>query len=302
MEKIFRKNKQDNKMKKEEFMSELENYLIGISKEDKKEILQDYEEHFRVGKRENRTEAEISKSLGSPKQIAREVRKELRKFSEVEDLKNEAIETFVVAKKLTKRVFRETKEKTIEIIDNFNHNEYGDRKILFWILGIFAFISLFAGFSGRGLFLIISLLIFAGLILAYSRNKNKKKKTSKRRIHGKEVKKSGKINILRLVLIILFNLIIFIGFWISLFFAILGILIASFVSILTGFVLIAFSIFGLIGYNNSNTIDILLSILFAGIGISIFSLLFTFVFRKILKGFFVLTKKYIELNSRFIRK
>lgn len=82
MEIIFGKNKGANKrlehkMNKKQFIHELEKNLREISKEDKKEILRDYEEHFSVGKSKGRKEEEISKSLGNPKQIAKQARLEL---------------------------------------------------------------------------------------------------------------------------------------------------------------------------------------------------------------------------------
>ena len=44
-------------MNKKEFFKELNEYLIGINKKEKKDILQDYEEHFKIGKKKKRTES-----------------------------------------------------------------------------------------------------------------------------------------------------------------------------------------------------------------------------------------------------
>jgi uncharacterized membrane protein len=48
--------------------------LGGISYADKKEILSDYEEHFRGGLEDGKTEEEISASLGQPRAIAKSYR------------------------------------------------------------------------------------------------------------------------------------------------------------------------------------------------------------------------------------
>lgn len=287
-------------MKKDEFMSELESHLIGISKEDKLEILQDYEEHFKIGKKKKRTEAEISRSLGDPKQIARDVRRELSGPSGAEDLKNEAIETFVAAKKLTKHVFVDVSDKVVEFVDNFNNNKYGDRNFLFWGSFVVALIFMIIGLAGNGFLFFISLLLWGYLIISHVRNKKVKKVEIKQKQVSK--KRSKKISPLKLILVILFNLLIFIGVWGSVFCALIALFISSIVSVLSGFVVFIFAIFGLIRYNSQATIDLLFSSLFAGVGVGIFGVLFTYLFERALGGFFKLTKKYFELNLRFIRK
>jgi uncharacterized membrane protein len=64
-------------MKKKEFIKELNKNLKGLSKEDREEIIEDYEEHFEIGKKKKREESEIAKSLGNPKQIAKQAKLEL---------------------------------------------------------------------------------------------------------------------------------------------------------------------------------------------------------------------------------
>lgn len=64
-------------MNKKQFISEFEKNLKGVSKEDKKEIISDYEEHFAIGKKKKRKESEIAKSLGNPKQLAKQAKMEL---------------------------------------------------------------------------------------------------------------------------------------------------------------------------------------------------------------------------------
>lgn len=61
-------------MNRIEFISKLDNSLKGISYEDKKEIIYDYEEHFTVGIEQGKTEDEIANDLGDPKFIAKQFR------------------------------------------------------------------------------------------------------------------------------------------------------------------------------------------------------------------------------------
>lgn len=65
-------------MNKKQFLCELEKNLNHLKKEDKEEILQDYADHFKIGKKEGRKETEIAKSLGDPVKIAKDVKEELK--------------------------------------------------------------------------------------------------------------------------------------------------------------------------------------------------------------------------------
>lgn len=58
-------------MTKSEFMNILEGLLNSIPYEDKKDIMYDYEEHFRIGLQNGKTEDEICNSLGEPKALAK---------------------------------------------------------------------------------------------------------------------------------------------------------------------------------------------------------------------------------------
>ncbi|MCS1350708.1 DUF1700 domain-containing protein [Mechercharimyces sp. CAU 1602] len=60
-------------MTKDQFMKELAVSLKEIEKEELHDILQDYEEHFAVGKEKGESEESMTASLGSPTQIAKEV-------------------------------------------------------------------------------------------------------------------------------------------------------------------------------------------------------------------------------------
>ena len=46
-------------MNKKQFIHEFEKNLKGVSREDKKEIIQDYEEHFAIGKKKGRKEERV---------------------------------------------------------------------------------------------------------------------------------------------------------------------------------------------------------------------------------------------------
>src|SRR5690625_5170729 len=61
-------------MTKNNFLSQLTNLLKKLPEKERVEILQDYVDHFAFGLEEGKTEEEIVKSLGSPSQIAKEIR------------------------------------------------------------------------------------------------------------------------------------------------------------------------------------------------------------------------------------
>lgn len=57
-------------MTRKEFLTALDQYLVTLSAEEKADIISDYEEHFRVGLENGKTEAEIAATLGSPYDVA----------------------------------------------------------------------------------------------------------------------------------------------------------------------------------------------------------------------------------------
>ena len=61
-------------MNKKEFLGRLSELIKDIPEEEKKDILFDYEEHFRIGLEKGRKEEEIAASLGDPKIIAKQSR------------------------------------------------------------------------------------------------------------------------------------------------------------------------------------------------------------------------------------
>ncbi|GHU61820.1 hypothetical protein FACS189418_2130 [Clostridia bacterium] len=60
-------------MTKIEFMSELKIGLKRLEVAEREDILRDYDEHFMMGMQEGKTEEEICKSLGEPKQMSKEL-------------------------------------------------------------------------------------------------------------------------------------------------------------------------------------------------------------------------------------
>lgn len=60
-------------MTKNQFLAELERHLNKLPKQELEDILRDYEEYFQNALSDGKTEQEIAKSLGSPKQLAKEL-------------------------------------------------------------------------------------------------------------------------------------------------------------------------------------------------------------------------------------
>ena len=60
-------------MTKNQFLQELATALKHLTKAERFEVLQDYQEHFDSGLAAGKTESEIINSLGSPRQIATEI-------------------------------------------------------------------------------------------------------------------------------------------------------------------------------------------------------------------------------------
>ncbi|WP_046175303.1 DUF1700 domain-containing protein [Domibacillus indicus] len=60
-------------MNKKQFLQQLDSALQGLSQEERRDILQDYEEYFASGLEEGKSEEEIASALGSPRQIGKEL-------------------------------------------------------------------------------------------------------------------------------------------------------------------------------------------------------------------------------------
>lgn len=63
-------------MNREEYLEKLSMELRKVPKEDRDDILSDYEEHFLIGMEKGRSEEEISKALGNPRKVARQMKVE----------------------------------------------------------------------------------------------------------------------------------------------------------------------------------------------------------------------------------
>jgi uncharacterized membrane protein len=60
------------KLNKNEYLKALGNLLAGLPEEEKNDILYDYEEHFRIGTENGKSEEEIASSLGDVRAIAKQ--------------------------------------------------------------------------------------------------------------------------------------------------------------------------------------------------------------------------------------
>ncbi len=58
-------------MRRDEFLSELRRALGRMSDQEKRDVMYDYEEHFRMGMAEGKSEEEIARSLGNPRLIGK---------------------------------------------------------------------------------------------------------------------------------------------------------------------------------------------------------------------------------------
>lgn len=60
-------------MNEKQFLMQLHDGIKVLSADERKDILNDYEEHFAEGKEEGKAEEEIADALGSPEKIAKEI-------------------------------------------------------------------------------------------------------------------------------------------------------------------------------------------------------------------------------------
>ncbi len=101
-------------MNKEEYLQKLEQHLKKyLSKEEIKDILMDYNEYFEDGRRQNKSDIEISAKLGDPEVIASQFTEEIQE--EMRKKHNEDIEKI---KETTSSVINNIKEKAEFITKN----------------------------------------------------------------------------------------------------------------------------------------------------------------------------------------
>ncbi len=279
-------------MNRKEFMDELKEHLVGVSKVDRDEIIEDYEEHFKIGKREKRSEKDIVESLGDPRQIAKDARGELSGSNKGE-LKDEAVDTWVAVKKLSRQVWGRVKEITeIEKV-RYPRGEFTNEGWIFLILLLLSIIT------DHSLFILGTVAVVIYSALKYS---NRKDGARNKKAKGTKKKSKGKTNSVRFVISLLFNLLFFFWVWFSVFWVIIGLFIGSIAILISGVVVLGFAIFSLFGYHTVMMGSMIFSGLFAGIGLILLGGLLTDLSEKVMRLFFWATKKYIELNMRFIEE
>ncbi len=71
-------------MNKDEYLERLTELVKDMPKEEREDILLDYEEHFMIGLEKGRTEEEISRALGDPETVAKQIKVE-QKIKKAED-------------------------------------------------------------------------------------------------------------------------------------------------------------------------------------------------------------------------
>jgi uncharacterized membrane protein len=278
-------------MNKKEFLEELEDHLIGVPKEDREEVLQDYADHFRIGKGKKRSEADIIKSLGEPKDIAREIRRELASSKNTE-ITSEAIETWVAIKKLAVHLFMEARDAIGSVLGTAK----GSKVPTFILFGLIAL----------GLLIIIDstfLIVVVGcgigfMLYQYFRNKESKEDKKK----SKTSKTERGSDPAKVIISVLFNALFFVWLWISIFATVIGFFISSIATAIAGTAVIVFSAYSLVAHGTELINGLLYAGLFAGIGVLIFGGLLIWLSKWVTVIFFALTKGYIDLNMRFVRK
>lgn len=131
-------------MNKKQFLEELEKNLHGLSKDDIEEILDDYKEHFKVGKKNKRKESEIAESLGDPKEIARQAKEELKDYNNKISIGNSFLGLWDETKKTSRKVWKNikkeiksTKEKTKEEKEKPTKKRKAWKTVLLLSLNIF---------------------------------------------------------------------------------------------------------------------------------------------------------------------
>lgn len=60
-------------MNEQQFLKQLNNAIQILTADERQDILNDYKEHFAVGKEEGKTEEEIAEALGAPEKLAKEI-------------------------------------------------------------------------------------------------------------------------------------------------------------------------------------------------------------------------------------
>lgn len=87
-------------MNKNEYLFELKRHLQNFPQEEVTDILSDYEEHFSVGLSKGKSEEEISKELGNPRDIAKTFKGAYRTYNNDASLTNTYTQTNDTTRKI----------------------------------------------------------------------------------------------------------------------------------------------------------------------------------------------------------
>ena len=106
-------------MTKESYLNALENLLKKhISKEEINDILRDYGEYFDDGRRQNKTDIEISAKLGDPEMIAQQFIEEIGKENTKESRAEKIDQALHKMKEGTEKAFTTLKKETSKTIQS----------------------------------------------------------------------------------------------------------------------------------------------------------------------------------------
>ncbi|MCA9478542.1 MAG: DUF1700 domain-containing protein, partial [Nanoarchaeota archaeon] len=215
------------------------------------------------------------------------------------ELKSEAVEAWVEVKKFSKHLFEEVSQGIQNISKKKkNRKEKKLSSSAIWIISLVAVLILLITSP-----LLVLILAIGGYIIYRKTTKESEKKGTKSSQAKKEKKNEKEwTSALRVMVSVLFNLFFFVWFWIALFFVIVGLFITSIALMIAGLAIVIFSLFALISYATELIRSLLLSSLFSGAGVFILGGMFFWLSKTLANAFFSLTKGYVRLNRRFIRK
>lgn len=133
-------------MNKEDFLKTLDAALINCTWSEKKEIMYDYEEHFRIGLENGKTEEELIMELGDPEDIAKQY---ITNENSIETIKSEIINEPYANDKISNKSSNTAENVSISIIAALSLLIFN----LIFIVGPYvgllgALIGLFAGAIG----------------------------------------------------------------------------------------------------------------------------------------------------------
>lgn len=159
-------------MNEKQFLEELEKNLSSLREEDMKEILDDYKEHFKVGKKNKRKPSEIAESLGDPKEIAYDAKKEL---GEVNHFKKDLKQLGETIEDTTKNFYNSIRKYFIHKRKKSKGNSSKEKRKFWKALGLFSlnlllmiwvFLSLYA--VSFGFFVAGGAIVLSGFVTFFA--------------------------------------------------------------------------------------------------------------------------------------